>query len=441
MSMNSAVSTYTPEDSKPGHILRNLMLFAGVLRKVGLDVGSGNILDLVRAMEYAPIGRKQDFRQAARCILVHRRQDLQLFDEAFQVFWRIPPSNQSTLDIRAMGEERRYRQPQTTPPPAGADDEGPAGESTGTDPDSVDLTRTYSAREVLRSKDFAEFNAAETTAAQLMMAELSWDPGRRRTRRLEPGSGAVLDLRKTLRRNLKYGGELLELAQRQPKEKTRPLVLICDVSGSMERYTRLLLHFIHSMARKPDRVEAFLFATRLTRITRFLNYRSIDQAVSEVAKSVPDWAGGTRIGQAVKTFNFQWLRRVLGGGAVVLIISDGWDRGEPDLLAREMSRLQRSCHRVIWLNPLLGLSSYQPLTRGMQAALPYVDDFLPVNNLNSLDALARHMNNLNTNRNLGPAYRPPKTDEPEPELPAPRVINPALTTTFRHPMWGRGSTK
>ena len=439
--MTASASPQTSESATSGHILRNLMLFAGVLRKVGLDVGSGNVLDLVRAVEYAPIGRKQDFRQAARCILVHRRQDLQLFDEAFQIFWRIPPTKQSTLDIRAIGEERRYRQPQITPPPAGTDDEGLSGESPGAKPGDVDLTRTYSAREVLRSKDFAEFSAAEITAAQLMMAELSWDPGRRRTRRLESGSGAVLDLRKTLRRNLKYGGELLELAWRQPKEKTRPLVLICDVSGSMERYTRMLLHFIHSIARKPARVEAFLFATRLTRITRFLTYRSIDQAVNELAKSVPDWAGGTRIGQAVKTFNFQWLRRVLGGGAVVLIISDGWDRGEPELLAREMSRLQRSCHRVIWLNPLLGDSSYQPLTRGMQAALPYVDDFLPVNNLNSLDALARHLNNLNAKRNLAPAYRPPKTGEPEPELPEPRVINPALTTTFRHPMWGRGSTQ
>jgi uncharacterized protein with von Willebrand factor type A (vWA) domain len=279
----------------------------------------------------------------------------------------------------------------------------------------------------------------EVADARRMMAELSWHLGPRRTRRLASGEGAWLDLRKTLRRNLKYGGELLEMARRQRKDKPRPLVLICDVSGSMERYTRMLLHFIHTIARGPEHVEAFLFATRLTRITRYLNYRGIDQAVSEVARAVPDWAGGTRVGQALKTFNFKWVRRVSGGGAVVLIISDGWDRGEPELLAREISRLQRSCHRLIWLNPLLGSSTYRPLTRGMQAALPYVDDFLPVHNLNSLEALARHLNDLGSRRSLGPRYRPSPPAEPDPETtpPAPVSIDPSLAPTFRHPMWGR----
>jgi uncharacterized protein with von Willebrand factor type A (vWA) domain len=201
----------------------------------------------------------------------------------------------------------------------------------------------------------------------------------------------------------------------------------------------MLLHFIHAIAKGQQQAEAFLFATRLTRITRYLNYRSIDQAVTEVSRAVPDWAGGTRIGQALKTFNFQWLRRVRGSGAVVLVISDGWDRGEPELLSQEISRLQRSCHRLIWLNPLLGSADYQPLTRGIQAALPYIDDFLPVNNLNSLDALAQHLSNLNPKRSFGPRYRPPPPDEPEPEVPPVerREINPALGPTFRHPMWGR----
>jgi uncharacterized protein with von Willebrand factor type A (vWA) domain len=207
----------------------------------------------------------------------------------------------------------------------------------------------------------------------------------------------------------------------------------------MERYTRMLLHFIHSVAKGQRQVEAFLFATQLTRITRYLNYRSIDQAVTEVSRAVPDWAGGTRIGQALKTFNFQWLRRVRGSGAVVLVISDGWDRGEPELLSQEISRLQRSCHRLIWLNPLLGSADYQPLTRGIQAALPYIDDFLPVNNLNSLNALAQHLSNLNPRRSLGPRYRPPLPDEPAPEASATerKEIDPALGPTFRHPMWGR----
>ena len=251
-------------------------------------------------------------------------------------------------------------------------------------------------------------------------------------------------MRRTLRLNLKYGGETLELARRRRKIKLRPLVLICDVSGSMERYTRMLLHFMHTISGNVEKLEAFLFATRLTRITRHLEHRGVDQAVSEVAKAVPDWAGGTRIGQALKSFNFRWLRRVLKGGAVVLIISDGWDRGEPDLLAHEAARLQRSCHRLIWLNPLLGSPGYQPLTRGMQAALPYVDDFLAVNNLNSLESLARHLSQLDSKR--GVSSRPrlateleteSQTGSNEPGAREPPPIDPALAPTFRHPLWGR----
>jgi uncharacterized protein with von Willebrand factor type A (vWA) domain len=299
---------------------------------------------------------------------------------------------------------------------------------------------------VLREKDFADFTPAELAQAQAMMADLAWDPGYRRTRRVIPGEGSSLDLRATLRRNLKYGGELLELSHRQPREKRRPLVLICDVSGSMERYTRMLLHFIYTITSEATRPEAFLFATRLTRITRHLHHRSVNQAITEVSRAVPDWAGGTRIGEVIKTFNFSWARRVLRGGPVVLIISDGWDRGEPELLAREMARLHRSCHRLVWLNPLLGSPEYQPLTQGMQAALPHIDDFMPVHNLNSLTALARHLNQLDRRHRLSYRYRPPavapeqQNEGPEP-MPAPnrREINPALQPTFRHPLWGRGN--
>jgi hypothetical protein len=211
----------------------------------------------------------------------------------------------------------------------------------------------------------------------------------------------------------------------------------------MERYTRMLLQFIHTIAGGLGaggfgQTEAFLFATRLTRITRNLKYRSIDQAIDEVSKAVPDWAGGTRIGDAVKTFNYQWLRRVLKGQAVVLIISDGWDRGDPQLLARETSRLQRSCHRLVWLNPLLGSPSYQPLTQGMKAALPYVDDFLPVHNLNSLESLAQHLSSLGPDRSLGQAYRAPVEEEPEPEpVVRDRPIDRLNLPTFQHPGWGK----
>lgn len=431
------------EHDPDGHILHNLMLFGETLRRLGLDFGSGNMLDLVRATETIPMGRRQDFRAAARCLLVHRKQDLPLFDDAFQIFWRRPAHGISTRDLRSMGEERRYRNPQVGPPVSSEEEEGDLGGDRSGGLPGIDMNQTYSAREVLRQKDFADYTPTEITQAHSMMAELSWELGRRKTRRTQLGGAEALDWRRTFRDSMKYGGELVELSHRQPKEKTRPLVLICDVSGSMERYTRLLLHFIHTIAGELSRLEAFLFATRLTRITRYLNYRGIDQAVDDVARAVPDWAGGTRIGEAIKTFNYTWARRTLGSGPVVLVISDGWDRGEPELLSREMSRLQRSCHRLIWLNPLLGSPNYQPLTQGMQAALPYVDDFLPVHNLNSLESLAHHLNSL-PRRKQPAAYGRSRgvvnaEDEEEPAMSTRRRedMNPALAPTFRHPLWGQ----
>lgn len=426
-----------------GHILPNLLRFAEVLRRLGLDAGPANVLDMVRATEHVHIGRRAEFYQAARSIFVHRRQDLPIFDEAFQVFWRKPNTARSGMDLRSMGEQRRFRRPQVS---AGRDEPMDDSLALEGDPDDdsvsrVDLTRTYSAREVLREKDFAQFSGQELAEARRMMAALRWDLGERRTRRLVPGDGAGLDVRRSLRRSLQYGGEMFELAQRRPKVRPRSLTLLCDVSGSMERYTRMLLHFIHTVA-VGQPIEAFLFATRLTRITRQLRYRSIDQAITEVSRAVPDWAGGTRIGDAVKTFNYQWLRRTLRGQAIVMIISDGWDRGEPELLARETSRLQRSCHRLIWLNPLLGTPGYQPLTQGMQAALPYVDDFLPVHNMNSLQALAQRLSDIGPERGAVRPYRPAPT-EPEPEQqsasqPEERPIDRILPRpTFRHPMWGK----
>ena len=435
-------------ETEAGHILPNLLRFAEMLRRLGLDAGPGNVLDMVRATEHVSIGRRGEFYQAARSIFVHRKQDLPIFDEAFQVFWRKPATSSTGMDLRSMGESRRFRKPQVTP---GRDDAPEPGLSEEGDPDDdsvqrVDLTRTYSPREVLRDKDFSEFTGHEIAEAREMMAGLTWDLGRRRTRRMTPGMGANLDLRRTLRRSLQYGGELFDLATRAPKDKPRSLVAICDVSGSMERYTRMLLHFLHTLgaglgASGLGQLEAFLFATRLTRITRQLRYRSVDQAITEVSRAVPDWAGGTRIGEAVKTFNYQWLRRVLKGQSVVLVISDGWDRGEPELLARETSRLQRNCHRLVWLNPLLGSPEYQPLTRGMQAALPYVDDFLPVHNMNSLHGLAAHLSALGPERSVTAAYRPPTPglvepeSQPEPEArPIDRILPPP---SFRHPLWGQ----
>jgi uncharacterized protein with von Willebrand factor type A (vWA) domain len=205
-----------------------------------------------------------------------------------------------------------------------------------------------------------------------------------------------------MRQNLRYGGEPLQLTWREPKFKRRPLVVISDISGSMERYARILLKFIYVISKGLDRVESFVFSTRLTRITHQLKNKDIDQALDQAMSQIHDWAGGTRIGASLKTFNYEWARRVLGQGAIVLIISDGWDRGDIRLLDREMQRLQLSCQRLIWLNPLLGSATYEPLTRGIQAALPYVDDFMPVHNLASLEQLGDLLQRLGEYRPVRP---------------------------------------
>ena len=277
----------------------------------------------------------------------------------------------------------------------------------------------FSAREVLRKKDFAQFSADEIAEARRIIGGMTWRLGTRQTRRKEKATrGDFIDYRRTLRSSLKHGGVPIELRRRRSKERMRPLVLICDISGSMDRYSRLLLQFVHALEHGLDNVEVFVFSTRLTRITRELRKRNVDSAIEHVVKSVHDWSGGTRIGEAIKTFNYDWSRRVLRSGATVVMISDGWDRGDPRLLATEMARLQRSCRRLIWLNPLLGAPGYQPLTQGIRAALPYVDAFLPVHNLKSLEALATLLGEMDNvppvraNRSIRPVSGDPALMKP-----------------------------
>ncbi len=386
-----------------GALLNNLLLFGRVLRSLGVDVNPAGTIDLVAAMEFISIGRRSDFYHAARSLLVHRREDMAPFDEAFEIFWRSRDGAPSSSELRMLGERRRRLRPRVIPPslreaPAsGAGDTAPGDDG----PPLIEATLTFSEQEMLRRKDFGDLTGEELEAVKLLLSEIVWRVQQRRTRRLRPGRGRLLDLRRTLRLNLRYGGELLDWAERERKVKPRPLVIIADVSGSMERYTRLLLLFTYGLAKALEqRVEAFVFSTRLTRITRQLKERNLDRALAEVSRTVPDWSGGTRIGQALRTFNFEWGRRVLSGGAVTLVISDGWDCGDVDLLSDEMARLQRTSRRLIWLNPLLGSPGYEPLTRGIQAALPYIDDFLPVHNLSSFEDLARHLAGLSERRPL-----------------------------------------
>jgi uncharacterized protein with von Willebrand factor type A (vWA) domain len=384
-------------------LLRNLLRFGRLLRTLGLPVPAGRMIDVAGALAYVDLARRNDFYFTLQALLVHRQQDLPIFDDAFRLFWRRPPGEWSPNDLRAIGEQRRIGPPEQAPPLANSGQQRTSSSRVETVERVAPLS--YGNTTVSRTKDFAAFTDTELAHAKAMVAALEWTPGRRRTRRWAPASKGRIDLRRVVARSARYGGEPLALPTRARLLKRRPLVLLCDVSGSMERYSRILLHFAHSLSTNAghtpsgiDRVEAFLFATRLTRITNGLVRRGADEAVRRILRELPDWGGGTRIGDSLRAFNVNWARRVRGRGPVVLLISDGWDRGDPEELGREMSRLRRSCHRLIWLNPLLGSPEYQPLTRGMQAALPFIDDFLPVHNLASLESLAQHLNTLSGRR-------------------------------------------
>ncbi len=376
-------------------LVANLLLFGRLLRGLGLDVDLGRMLDLVEALRHVEMGRKADFRHALRCLLVRRREELALFDAAFEAFWRVPAEGATSLDLRALGEQRRFRRPRFSSGPLRGSSDG--AEADPSSPPSVRPILAWSPVERLRHKDFAELTAEELEEVRRLLARFAWKIRPRRTRRFRRGRGPVADLRRTLRRALRHGGEVLSLSRRRRATRPRPVVVLADVSGSMERYTRLLLLFIRGLA-GASRAEAFVFGTRLTRITRPLLAGDADEALRRVARAVPDWSGGTRMGEALAAFNRLWARRVLSGGPVVLLISDGWDRGDPALLGEEMARLQRSCHRLVWLNPLLGTPEYEPLTRGLRAALPFVDDFLPVHHLSNLEELARHLERLPKHR-------------------------------------------
>jgi uncharacterized protein with von Willebrand factor type A (vWA) domain len=375
-----------------GHLSDHLLRFGLLLREMGIAVSPGQMLDVITALEHTGLLRRDDVRAALRCVLVLRREDLPLFESAFDFFWQLhnndPEQQMLQLALPQLQiERRRLRLPRKPDP-----DEP---ENSEQQQEELELQLTFSRDEALRRKDFAQCSWEEVQACHALMRRMQWRIEPRRTRRRRPDrKGRRIDMRRTLRLGLRTGAEPLLLARRSPRVRQRPLVVICDISGSMERYSRVLLQFAHTLAGGMRTVESFVFGTRLTRITRQLQRRDIDDALALVSKHVIDWSGGTRIGDAVRSFNLRWSRRVLGRSPVVLLISDGWDRGDPETLSREMDRLQHSCHRLIWLNPLLGTPGYEPLTIGMQAALPYIDDFLPVHNLVSLEQLAERLSSL-----------------------------------------------
>jgi len=374
-----------------------LLHFGRFLRQAGIAVSTRQIYELAEGLTHIDLTQREDFRHAARCFLVHHADELELFDRAFDLFWS--QQVQFTMELGLAHQRRRVEglveelpegdqavlnnRTGSEAPLSGEEDESDASGETR-------LAPTYSPLEVLYHKDFADFTEQEIEAAKRLIQRLAWRLDLRLTRRKVRAAkrASYLDLRRSVRANMKYSGEVLKLAWRRRKVKPRPLVVICDISGSMESYSRLFLHFLYTLTQETRGIEAFVFGTRLTYITPALRHNSVDLALRKMSELVLDWSGGTRIGESLRAFNFRWSRRVLGRGAVAVIISDGWDRGDMDLLEREMGRLRRSVSRLIWLNPLSGAPDYQPLVRGIQTALPYVDDFLPLHNLMSLDQFA-----------------------------------------------------
>jgi uncharacterized protein len=370
-------------------LVDNLLRFGQALRQCGLEGPAGRMPDAISAVEAVGVGSRADVRATLRTLLVHRHDDVALFDRIFDLFWRARQEAYDGPPLLSLGERPRVTSRPTSSAALDFDDA-----TVGVARPVQLAAGAYSASDMPRHKDFAEFTAAEMARAEALFQALGWQLGVRRSRRWSSAGHGAIDLRRVLARSSKHYGELLELPRRRRVVKPRPLVVLADVSGSMERYSRVLLQFVYGLTQGSHRVESFVFATRLTRVTRAAADRSRGRSVDRLVRSVHDWGGGTRIGEALRAFNLRWARRVMRNGPVVLLISDGWDRGEPEMLRHELARVRRSSKRLIWLNPLLGSANYEPLTRGMQAALPIVDDFLPAHNLASLEQLADHLRTL-----------------------------------------------
>ncbi|HXI44929.1 MAG TPA: VWA domain-containing protein [Candidatus Acidoferrales bacterium] len=378
--------------------------FGRALRRAGLGVDVGAAVDFARTLELVDLADRDQVHAAGAAVFVRRKDDLEIYDAIFERYWQVrlalTPDELEVATDEALdedgapgrevvepGDERRVmpedRDGMPMPSEAAGTDEAGDADAQVIAPDA------YSHLEALRHKDFDRMTPAELRDAERLVDLLTPRLERRRTRRYElHPHGRRLAPRAMFRKNLATGGEILEWVWRRPTERPRPLTVICDISGSMERHSRLLLRFVQALsASSAVRTESFVFGTRLTRVTRLLRDKDRDRALQRVSETVTDWAGGTRIGESFREFNLRWSRRSLRSSGVVIIVSDGWDRGDPALVAVETARLRRSCHRLVWLNPLAGTPGYQPLAAGMRAALPYIDDFLPAGTVESLERL------------------------------------------------------
>jgi uncharacterized protein len=379
------------EPQRGGLLAQNIVHFARALRESGLPLGPGAVLDALAAVEAAGIGDREDFYTTLHAVFVKKHEESLLFDQAFRIFWKRKGLIEKLI---AMLSPRAPSQRELKPAEAGstrvADALFKSGQDGAKAAPSIDLDArlTMSGAEILRSKDFAQMSADEIEQARRAIKRLMMPEDRRRTRRFAPGGRRVrIDARRSFRRSLQPGG-VIDLEFRSPIERAPPIVALCDISGSMNEYTRLFLHFLHALG-ETRRVSTFLFGTRLTNVTRAMRARDPDDALARCSALAVDWSGGTRIGEALARFNRDWSRRVLGQGAILLLITDGLERDSLDRLDAEMERLAKSSRRIIWVNPLLRFSDFAAKAGGIRAMLPYVDSFRPIHNLASMADLCR----------------------------------------------------
>jgi len=393
-----------PDDFVTGRLAENILYFARALRAAGIPVGPGAVIDALEAVKAAGVGERQDFYWTLHAVFVKKHEHSVLFDQAFRIFFRKRGYLEQMMAMMMPQAPGAAQKPQAGSARvqealfAGLKDKIAEREHQI----EIDRRLTVSDREVLQRKDFAQMSAAEIARAKNAIRQMVLSLDAVRVRRLTPDRrGHLVDMRRTLRASMKAGGALIDLKYRGPQTRLPPIVALLDISGSMGEYTRLFLHFLHAVTDARKRVHSFLFGTRLTNVTRALKAKDPDEALAACSASVADWSGGTRIASSLAAFNKQWARRVLSGGAIVLLITDGLERDPDDRLAFEIDSLHRSCRRLIWLNPLLRFEGFEAKARGVQAMLPHVDEFRPVHNLDSMEALCRALSGRRGERRVG----------------------------------------
>jgi len=384
-----------------GYLFENMLLFRRLLHQTGIKTSSENWQALFQSLKHIDLSKKMDFYHSIRCILIHHPEDYPRFDHAFNLFWQNPTlqqkrsSNRQSL-IQSLDQKRAGTSIASI---SGDTHVTPEFPTDALVPSNNNFAHIFSPDEVLRNKDFASLNPHEYAQVIAYLPKIIKRLHRFPTRRWLPRAGNRINLRRTIRRSTQYGGDILFLEKDRRKTRLSPLIILVDISGSMENYTQVLLHFFHALTIHTNtRVETFVFSTQITRITQQLSQKNIAAALRAVSGHVTDWAGGTRIGESLSHYNDGWARRFSAGRPTIIVVSDGWDRGSPDLFRHEVARLQRSCRRLLWLNPLLSTPEYQPLTRGLQSALPFIDEFLPVSNLASLDGLLNFLAEMDRHR-------------------------------------------